>query len=596
MATKQAPIDKNEHSTPPSPMNDQNILHTEKWQRFSDWLHCICVVNFDLELGQALEAIYPPHIQLGEQEKSNICYLAFPDSNSGCMGDTQFHVRLRVAPATENTLLKAQHIRFNSQCIPVQRADSGHYWGFVYFRQIKDNRLPRGYFQKSIVLLTRLPFVNLFYEICSLIAPQYFDDGELVLESACDNICHWPALEAGESLSLHLLGTVFQTVIPKINSKSNGNAQSNNESSGTQLLDNQLPPQVLSSVHEIDLFRSLFSVLTHIHLLWELVLVGEPIVVMASSPTDCSLMVQSLLSLIAPIAYAAESRPYFTIHDSEFKEFTQQNQGPPPVILGVTNPFFAKTLSHWPHTIRLIDGGTQNNLSIGQNLRKVKSSSRLMELSPGVYTQYKPFLQKDKSVIKKVMLGVKMSRPSAVQSCLLRRHMLELTQSFMIPLERYMASLMPLQKDISPFKAAPTPHPFKQDDFLATLEQSGPQLTSTLKGDWEGLYKRFFRSPNFKGWYENRYMELTQTLQTLQLQALSEVNLIKWTEGKHEVEIVDMILKLEQKLKICNENFDQLNATTSSSHPNNTKEQLQRILTDLKCLLPDDLKTILSNT
>lgn len=64
------------------------------------------------------------------------------------MGDTQFHVRLRVAPATENTLLKPQHVRFNGQCIPVQRADSGHYWGFVYFRQIKDNRLPRGYFQK----------------------------------------------------------------------------------------------------------------------------------------------------------------------------------------------------------------------------------------------------------------------------------------------------------------------------------------------------------------------------------------------------------------------------------------------------------------
>lgn len=149
-----------------------------------------------------------------------------------------------------------------------------------------------------MVLLTRLPFVNLFYEMCSLIAPQYFDDGELVLESACDNICHWPALEAGESLTLHLLGTIFQTVIPKMNSKSNSNAQSNNDSNAMQLLDNsinQLPPQVLSSVHEIDIFRSLFSVLTHIHLLWELVLTGEPIVVMGASPTDCSLMVQSLM-------------------------------------------------------------------------------------------------------------------------------------------------------------------------------------------------------------------------------------------------------------------------------------------------------------
>lgn len=43
-------------------------------------------------------------------------------------------------------------------------------------------------------------------------------------------------------------------------------------------------------------------------------------------------------------------------------------------------------------------------------------------------------------------------RPEEVQSALLRRHFLELTQSFMIPLERYMSSLMPLQRNISPFK------------------------------------------------------------------------------------------------------------------------------------------------
>ena len=25
------------------------------WENFSQWLHCVCVVTFDLELGQALE-------------------------------------------------------------------------------------------------------------------------------------------------------------------------------------------------------------------------------------------------------------------------------------------------------------------------------------------------------------------------------------------------------------------------------------------------------------------------------------------------------------------------------------------------------------
>lgn len=25
------------------------------WDKFSQWLHCVCVITFDLELGQALE-------------------------------------------------------------------------------------------------------------------------------------------------------------------------------------------------------------------------------------------------------------------------------------------------------------------------------------------------------------------------------------------------------------------------------------------------------------------------------------------------------------------------------------------------------------
>lgn len=60
-----------------------------------------------------------------------------------------------------------------------------------------------------------------------------------------------------------------------------------------------------------------------------------------------------IFRIISPLKYCGDYRPYFTIHDSEFKQFTSKAQGPPPVVLGVTNPFFAKILHHWPHTIRL---------------------------------------------------------------------------------------------------------------------------------------------------------------------------------------------------------------------------------------------------
>lgn len=35
------------------------------WERFNNWFHCICIVTFDLELGQALEV----HILLATNNK-----------------------------------------------------------------------------------------------------------------------------------------------------------------------------------------------------------------------------------------------------------------------------------------------------------------------------------------------------------------------------------------------------------------------------------------------------------------------------------------------------------------------------------------------
>ncbi|XP_055387819.1 protein DENND6A [Condylostylus longicornis] len=709
--------------------------------RFSEWIHCMCVVTFDLELGQAMEEIYPKNSILSEQEIMNICYLAFPDSNSSCMGDTQYHVRLRLSCDNIDSLpLNPIQQKFNAQCKPIQRPDLAHYWGFVYFRQKKDKTIPRGYFQKSFIILTRLPFFNLFNEIVSAIAPRYFNDGKKVLEIVYDQINQWPSLQAGESYNLNLLGTIYQTDIPKSNSKTHNNRNKNNsyvktlnsknnynnispstydnnidKSNDSIIINNDkyddvkeinknlgnlckkcknnekqknnnyvtkfigptLPPKVLTSVHEIDIFRSLSIYISSIYTLWELVLIAEPIVVMGSSPADCSHMVQSLISLIYPLCYLAESRPYFTIHDSEFREFTSPstnfsdiniNSGgsignndtshsktnnshsmPPSIILGVTNPFFGKLLQHWPNMIKLPDNSQQmysiipkfsfgcnsnslashetnnslSNIEYLSNPSKIKvknpdllknfsscnsginnistSNTNLLNIvtgnsdgsnAPGLYTKYKPFLKKDKTFIKTIQNGVKTKRPEQVQTLLLRQHFLELTESFTIPLERYMASLLPLQKDISPFKAAPNPNEFKQDEFLATLEQSGPHLTSSLKGNWKGLYIKFFKSPNFKGWYECRYKELKQTLQELQLKALSDADLNQWAQGKQEVEIIDMILKLKQKLKLCSEtqsyNEDVLNSPT--------RIQLTKQIENITQSLPDDLKLIIQKS
>ena len=80
---------------------------------------------------------------------------------------------------------------------------------------------------------------------------------------------------------------------------------------------------------------------------------------------------------------------------------------------------------------------------------------------------------------------------------------------------------MPLKKQIDPFKPPPPPHPFevciffairarmiKVKTFLLSLSRSGPQLTSSITGDWTSLYRDFFRRPNFFGWLERKKIEM----------------------------------------------------------------------------------------
>jgi len=99
------------------------------WSQFSEWLHCICVVTFDLELGQALEFVYPQHVELSNSEKNNICYLAFPDSNSGCMGDTEYCFRIRRSSIAARNFSSAD-FTLTKDCpatlLPVMILISGH--------------------------------------------------------------------------------------------------------------------------------------------------------------------------------------------------------------------------------------------------------------------------------------------------------------------------------------------------------------------------------------------------------------------------------------------------------------------------------------
>lgn len=71
----------------------------------------------------------------------------------------------------------------------------------------------------------------------------------------------------------------------------------------------------------------------------------------------------------------------------------------------------------------------------------------MLEMKYGLFSQYKMFLHKDKSLYKDLL-----KLNSRAQMQVMERRMVELTQSFMMPLENYVSSLLPLKKNLSPFK------------------------------------------------------------------------------------------------------------------------------------------------
>lgn len=212
------------------------------------------------------------------------------------------------------------------------------------------------------------------------------------------------------------------------------------------------------------------------------------------------------------------------------------------------------------------------------------SNTKSLDIQTGVYTKYKPFLQKDREILKKLLKGIESARPIEAQNSLLRRWYIELTQTFLIPLERYFASLMPLAKNLSPFKRPPILQVFKIEDFISTLDSTGPQLTTGIKGDWTGLYRRFLRSPNFVCWYSTRMQEATDKLRALHIEAICDSNLVNLVHDKPEVEIVDLILKLKENIHTATIGQTRLAASTI--------ERLRANLHKIINVLPEDSRAL----
>lgn len=299
------------------------------------WVSSFCVVAFDNDLGQILELQYPA--VLTEAEQRAVAFLSFPESNSfNAEGDVTYLFRMRKGTAYVGTQSGILGREF--------------YYGFVYFRLCRDVSKPRGYFQKSLVVLTTLPYVSLFKQVTNTMGPLYFSHGESVFESAKNCIDSWPPPTASLNIELPFLGSVllFHTPMPTYSNEPR-NLEAANLPSILEAVDQSFP----GLFQDLGLFATLGQQLCTKHLwhLWELVLTGQGLMVIADSPELSSETVLALVSLTAPLSYMGDFRPYITLFDADFKDFQTMNdeKSVSQAVLGTTNPFFQKTLNNWPN-------------------------------------------------------------------------------------------------------------------------------------------------------------------------------------------------------------------------------------------------------
>ncbi|KAJ3186489.1 Protein dennd6a [Gaertneriomyces sp. JEL0708] len=655
-------------SSPLSPSQESHAGIDEGLQRlnirsFWQWALCFCVVNFDLELGQAIEYIYPP-IEFSDVEAKNIAFSAFPDSNSTAhIGDNAFTFRMRSGSFTQDLYHKQQPPPFSSTehlprvsslqqgaGLPVDT--DGFTYGYVLFRQQRDSSIRRGYFQKSLVILSPHPWPGLFLQIVSMVGSRYMDalvddrtrtDADLsthisaaqvLLETASFNIASWPpppsTLAADVSycpivLSLPFLGEVPTFSFPPT-------------PSFAQLFDSMISTRHTDTavICTPGRFYELFSKsLELLWVCWELVVLGQSILVVAESPKSCNDIVWALVELIKPIPFGGDFRPYFTIQDTDFKSIANRQRPPTTgTILGVTNPVFTKVLEHWPHVIRAAtkpsskmstdalpserspvagspmresSGSTglvnttlprsqtptptksptsgaptshnglinpfsktpkpeKTSASFGASRNSLRSGTEDVVVVESLTCKHKPYLSKDRKLIKEVVEAALRGKPTHLLNNMLRGHFMDLTGRFLQPLNRHFETLVVgshLHMTLSNLRSRPEIRPFKQETFLKSIEQTAPNLPVHCKRPITDLYRAFLMSPNFAAWLQNRTSEVFREWRRRYLEVLAGSDVEKWAKaklgttflsgtnarrGSGDVECVDLLLRLRDEV------------------------------------------------
>ena len=218
-----------------------------------------------------------------------------------------------------------------------------------------------GYYQKSVILMSKLPLVTFFPQVTSVIARKFFEFGDVSIETAAKDIDSWTLPSPGHSVELPLMGHLFQLTIPSLSTRSGMylHFRFRKKRNFSVKLHNFFNLSLISSHFFSGIWMRIgqpgtkpWRSLTNFWYRWPFSMFAtcdrtRPyslgtctdcwatcgnyfhgkiklnyqfyefffFQVMASNPTYCSSTVQYLTTLIYPLNFAADYRPFYTIHD-----------------------------------------------------------------------------------------------------------------------------------------------------------------------------------------------------------------------------------------------------------------------------------------
>lgn len=140
-------------------MLKQPITSAKKAYR---WIKAICIAKFDHEIGMIVENMAPAKA-LTDRETSTVAMLSFPESN--CSENEWEHTFFYRFRRDSSASLLGDGVE----------GEDEYLFGYVYYIQRKDESQPRGYLQKSFVIITPFYFSCFYANLVQLIGRTYFN-------------------------------------------------------------------------------------------------------------------------------------------------------------------------------------------------------------------------------------------------------------------------------------------------------------------------------------------------------------------------------------------------------------------------------------